>query len=168
MLRDSVVQISLSKFGIEGLRLVFTPDSLLLLDKLKKRYYHNTYDGVKALFPGAQELNFERIQAFFWNDAQQEHEVGNTRLLGFVPMQIQVEREGKKQLLGHHFAEKLRLGIDIYNVKTSVHFKFSKIKQNADWEVLKRIPASYTEIKNEALLKMLFLLSEKQKELLTQ
>ena len=68
MRRDAVIQLSLTKFGIEGARLVFTPDSITVLDRLNKRYLRTSYAELQQALQFDRPLTFATVQSFFWND----------------------------------------------------------------------------------------------------
>ncbi|MDR1459484.1 MAG: DUF4292 domain-containing protein [Bacteroidales bacterium] len=61
--RDSVIYISISKFGVEGVRAVITPDSVKYMNHLSKDYYCGDYSLVNALL--GFRVNFHLLQAIF-------------------------------------------------------------------------------------------------------
>lgn len=66
IITDSVIQISIvPALGIEMARINFTPDSILLLDKINQKYLATSYDSLlnKINLP----LGFSDLQAFFLN-----------------------------------------------------------------------------------------------------
>ena len=68
MRRDDVVQLSLfvPVLGMEALRLEFTPQDVLVLDRLNKEYVRATYDEVSFLREAS--LDFYALQALFRNE----------------------------------------------------------------------------------------------------
>ena len=50
MRRDSLIWISFRKAGIEGARLLITPDSVHILDRTEKAYYPLSYDYLRTQF----------------------------------------------------------------------------------------------------------------------
>jgi hypothetical protein len=67
MRRDEVVRITLTPFGLmEVGRLEFTPDYVLLINRMDKEYVKATYNEVDFL--KANGLDFYTLQALFWNE----------------------------------------------------------------------------------------------------
>ena len=67
MRRDEVVRITLTPFGLmEVGRLEFTPDYVLLINRMDKEYVKATYNEVDFL--KANGLDFYSLQALFWNE----------------------------------------------------------------------------------------------------
>lgn len=58
---DSLIYFNLHKSGIELMRVVLTPDSVILVNKLQKEYYRGNYQLFKAIFN--IPLTFTMIQA---------------------------------------------------------------------------------------------------------
>ncbi|MBR4269727.1 MAG: DUF4292 domain-containing protein [Prevotella sp.] len=67
MRRNEVIRITLTPFGLmEVGRLEFTPDYVLLINRLDKEYVKATYNDVDFL--KANGLDFYSLQALFWNE----------------------------------------------------------------------------------------------------
>lgn len=66
MKRDDVVQLSLRALGIEVGRLEFSPQDVLLIDRMGKRYVRAKYSDVAFLRQAG--LDFHAVQALFWNE----------------------------------------------------------------------------------------------------
>lgn len=67
MRRNEVIRITLTPFGLmEVGRLEFTPDYVLLINRLEKEYVKATYNDVDFL--KANGLDFYSLQALFWNE----------------------------------------------------------------------------------------------------
>ena len=67
MKKDRIIQLQLIGLGIiEGGRIEFTPDSVLLVDRLNRRYISSGYDGIEFLRNA--QIDFYTLQAFFWNE----------------------------------------------------------------------------------------------------
>lgn len=58
---DSLIYLNLHKSGIELMRVVLTPDSVILVNKLQKEYYRGNYQLFKAIFN--IPLTFTMIQS---------------------------------------------------------------------------------------------------------
>lgn len=151
MRRDQVVQLSLTKFGIEGVRLIFTPDSVLLLDRLHKRYLQTSY----AALPRAEEgkaLSFETVQRFLWNDDKRALYQLSTSLFQFVTIELNIERNKTKRLRGHHIPQHNRLILNVFEKNYVLDLSLSQLKINYDWRVNQRIPAGYEPMALPTLL----------------
>lgn len=66
MKRNEVVRISLRFFGMEVGLLEFTPREVLVVDRFHKQYVRVGYSEVKFLKQA--ELDFNALQALFWNE----------------------------------------------------------------------------------------------------
>ncbi len=66
MRKDAVIRIQITPFGImEAARLEFTPDYVLLVDRIHKEYVKASYSDVDFLQQNS--LDFYALQALFWN-----------------------------------------------------------------------------------------------------
>lgn len=66
MKKDAVIRIQITPFGLmEAGRLEFTPDYVLLVDRIHKEYVKATYSDVDFLHNNG--LDFYALQAIFWN-----------------------------------------------------------------------------------------------------
>lgn len=66
MLRDDVVQLNLVLLGMNVGTLEFTPDTVLLIDRVNKQYVRAPYTDIAAL--SERQMGFREIQALFWGD----------------------------------------------------------------------------------------------------
>lgn len=66
MKRDDVVQLSLTFLGMEVGRMEFTPDGVLIIDRMNKQYVRATYSDVGFLRQAG--LDFYTLQALFWDE----------------------------------------------------------------------------------------------------
>ncbi len=67
MKRDDVIQLTLTALGIMELgRLEFTPDYMMVVDKMGKQYVKTTYDEIKALKSAG--VDFYTFQSLFWDE----------------------------------------------------------------------------------------------------
>ncbi len=66
MKRNEVVQLSLSMLGFELGKMEFTPEDVLILDRINKQYVRCRYDEVAFL--KAAELDFYALQSLFWDE----------------------------------------------------------------------------------------------------
>ncbi|MBR5085344.1 MAG: DUF4292 domain-containing protein [Prevotella sp.] len=66
MKRDEVIRIQLSPMGlVEVGRMEFTPDSVLIMDRIHKQFVKVGYNDVSFLKNNG--INFKSLQALFWN-----------------------------------------------------------------------------------------------------
>lgn len=61
MKKDSVIWMSMSKASVEGVRIVVTQDSMMMLDRLKKEYYTFNYEQLQERFNFS--FNFDMLQS---------------------------------------------------------------------------------------------------------
>ncbi|MBO2013048.1 DUF4292 domain-containing protein [Hymenobacter negativus] len=66
MRRDSVIWVSASLVGIEGVRAVLTPDSVRVLNRLEKTYFSGGYDYLSKLLN--VPVSFAQMQAILLGD----------------------------------------------------------------------------------------------------
>lgn len=67
MKRDGVIRLQLMAFGLmEAARLEFTPDYVLIMDRINRQYIKAAYPDVDFL--QANGLSFYTLQALFWNE----------------------------------------------------------------------------------------------------
>jgi hypothetical protein len=79
MHRNDVIRLQLMAFGfVEAARLEFTPDYVLILDRINKQYLKAPYNYVDFLRNSG--INFNTLQALFWNElfAPGKQEVDST------------------------------------------------------------------------------------------
>lgn len=66
IVRDEAIQLSLQPvFGIEMFRLYVQPDCFIILDRMNKRYVHESIDDIKKQFPIG--FDFYTLQSLFTN-----------------------------------------------------------------------------------------------------
>lgn len=63
--RDSIIWLSISKLGIEGMRVKLTPDSVVFIDRLHRKYMETDYSYLNARFN--LELDFFLVQSILTN-----------------------------------------------------------------------------------------------------
>lgn len=66
MKRDEVVQLSLYFLGMEVGRMEFSPQEVLVIDRMNKQYVRASYSEISFLEKA--ELDFYALQALFWNE----------------------------------------------------------------------------------------------------
>lgn len=63
--KDSIIWLSISKMGIEGMRVKLTPDSIALIDRLQRKYIETDYSFLNEKFK--VKLDYYIIQALLTN-----------------------------------------------------------------------------------------------------
>lgn len=66
MMRDDVIQLSLTFLGIEVGRMEFTKDNVLIIDRVNRQYARVPYS--KVDFLQSASLDFHALQSLFWNE----------------------------------------------------------------------------------------------------
>jgi len=150
MKRDEVIQLSIAPFlGIEVARAEISPDGVLVMDRMNKRYVQVPFDELKNL--AKADLDFHTLQALFMNEI-------------FLP--------GKKVLTVRDISsfavrpENENALIEVKNGKHTVSFEgaakpvtavfeLSRLSTNKDWEAHTEVPGKYERIELQDLLKQL-------------
>jgi len=103
MKKDDVIQLSLVGFGfVEGGRIEFTKDDVLVIDRIHRQYAKIPYS--KLEFLKAAEIDFYTLQALFWNELilpGKEH-VTSSDVSSFV-----VRKEDNRAILSGKSSRKL-------------------------------------------------------------
>lgn len=92
---DDVIQITLVDplLGIAEVgRLELSPDNVLVIDRLNKRYVSTTYEDFSSL--KSRNIGFSTIQDFFWKEAQNSGKVSYT-IPATRPIQLDLQLSGK-------------------------------------------------------------------------
>lgn len=72
MRRDEIVRLLITPYGImEAGRLEFTPDYVILVDRINKEYVKAKYSDIDFL--KKNNINFGAIQEQFWNEYKKQH-----------------------------------------------------------------------------------------------
>lgn len=66
MKRNDVIQLSLTLLFVEVARMEFSPQDVLIIDRVRKQYVRASYDEVPFLTQAG--LNFYSLQALFWHE----------------------------------------------------------------------------------------------------
>ncbi|PVX51991.1 uncharacterized protein DUF4292 [Balneicella halophila] len=65
ILKDSIIWLSISKMGMEGMRVKLTPDTVAFIDRLHREYMITNYEYLNKRFN--LELDFDLVQSIFTN-----------------------------------------------------------------------------------------------------
>ena len=63
---DSILYLNIHAYGVEVMRAVFTPDSIVYVNKLTQQYFRDSYAPFNRLLPFA--FDFQTVQALFNGD----------------------------------------------------------------------------------------------------
>lgn len=158
MKRGEGLQISLTKFGIEGVRVICTTDSIYVVNRLTKTYMLATYREVDAMLGGEGNFTFENVQAYFWNDNGRGTDYATLPLGGFIPIELKTSY-GRTLRAGNYHIPK-RITVDVRGADGAVEtgsakIKMSKIKAANNWHPAAEISQKYNRININALVKKL-------------
>lgn len=65
--RGAGMQLSLTKFGIEGARVIFTPDSIFVINKMNNTYISTSFQNADSMMGGMGLLSYTNLEQQFWN-----------------------------------------------------------------------------------------------------
>lgn len=74
MLRDDVVQLNLTFLGMNIGTLEFTPDTVLLVDRVNRQYVRARYTDIDAL--RERSIDFAALQSLFWGESMEGRDDG--------------------------------------------------------------------------------------------
>lgn len=154
MRRDEIIQLSLTKFGIEGARVLFSPDSLTLIDRMNNRYVTTTYDQFAQVL-GGKALTFGEIQSFFWNDRNQPSESVSTMIAALIHLRLNVERKNFTRIRDYRIPGNTQIQVSVAGKEAAVGFKLSKIQINYGWKANTKVPSGYKKMDTQYLAKLL-------------
>jgi outer membrane biogenesis lipoprotein LolB len=103
MVKDSLIWCSISKLGIEAFRIQIRPDSILVLDRLEKRYAEADYAFLQKIT--GMELDFQALESLL---------TGN---IGFVKDSLKADAKSK---IPHRF----------FGKKDSTYFSYNLSAEN--------------------------------------
>lgn len=143
--RDEVIQLNLTYtmiFTVNVGTLELTPDYLLVVDRLNKRFCRVTYDEVPSLAEAG--VTFERLQRVFWGEA----EPSPTPMFEWTYSDWQPL--GKGEFPG-------RIVFEAKPKKTSYKatIELSNLKENDSWETHTEVSSKYAPISLESVMKAL-------------
>ena len=143
--RDEVIQINLTYtmlFTINVGTMELTPDYMLVVDRMNKRYCRVLYSEVPTL--AQADITFAYLQRVFWGeepmsptpDLAWSYANWTDLAGGQFPTQIQFTMRGKS---------------DTYRAT----FNLSNLRESADWETRTEVGSRYQSVSYESILKAL-------------
>jgi hypothetical protein len=132
--KDSIIYINVSKFGIEGARLVLTPDSVKFVNHLSSNYYVGTFS-VRELLGLDESIDFYMVQSLLVGEELPEKaksliqaSYGNFTTVDSVP-----------------FFQQADFVIFKENIKLNLQVKSIKLNESGPTSI--RIPEKYTPMR---------------------
>lgn len=158
MKRGEAIQLSLTKFGIEGVRVIFTPEEILFINKLSKTYLRTSYKEADKLLGSDGLVNFRSIEAYFWNENGGSNNYTVIPVAGFVPLEIKTTfshklRAGQYSLPRQYDIE--MSGADGAIETGKAKLKLTKIQAANNWQPNTEVPEKYKNLNFIALIKKL-------------
>ena len=143
--RDEVVQLNLTYtmiFTVNVGTLELTPDYLLVIDRLNKRYCRVTYDQVPSLAEAG--INFDKLQRVFWGEA----EPSPTPMLEWTYSDWQPLGQGE-------FPCHIVFTAKQKKASYKATLDLSNLKESDNWETRTEVSSKYTPISLESVMKAL-------------
>lgn len=83
---DSILYLNIHAYGVEVMRVVFTPDSVVFVNKLTQQYFRDTYAPINRHFPFT--VDFQMVQALFNGDTDRlpRHQRLSFEYTNFMPV----------------------------------------------------------------------------------
>ena len=132
--RDSIIYINASKFGIEGARLVLTPDSVKFINNLNSTYYAGDY-GITEQLVG-NRINFYMLQSLLVGEELPEN----------VKLPISVSYGNFTTIGSQPFFQQAFFVIPEENIQLNLQLKNIKLNEAGPTSI--RIPEKYKRIGN--------------------
>ena len=157
--RGEAIQISLTKFGIEGVRIVCTPDSILFVNKLSKTYLRTSFrEADQALMGGDGTLNFKNVEAYFWNDSHRRSDDAVLPVGGFFPIALHTDYGRSLRVGDYRLPLKIEMEMNAAEgtIETGkLQMKLSKVKAVNDWTPNTQVSAKYKSLNFVKLIRSL-------------
>ena len=148
--RGEAIQISLTKFGIEGVRIVCTPDSILFVNKLSKTYLRTSFrEADQALMGGDGTLNFKNVEAYFWDDNHRRNDDAVLPVGGFFPIELHTDYGRSLRVGNYRLPLKIEMEMNAAEgaIETGrMQMKLSKVKTINDWTPNTQVSAKYKSL----------------------
>ena len=131
--KDSIIYMTASKLGIEGGRLVLTPDSVKILNHLQSNYYVGDYSIVEQLI--GLKTDFYMVQSLLIGEELPEH----------TKSFIQVSYGNFTTIDSQPFFQQADFFIPKENLQIDIRIKSIKLNETGPTSI--RVPEKYTRIK---------------------
>ncbi|MDT8307930.1 MAG: DUF4292 domain-containing protein [Bacteroidales bacterium] len=154
--QDSAIWVSVRKFGFEGVRVLITPDSVKMINRLEKKYFIGAFESLNRLFD--VNVNFLLLQALMTgNDINDDIDKSCVHLTDTIDRYLSVfcpERKIVNPVTAKtqkDFFVQQHVSIDTSTYKII----FNRVKPLNDFRVLKASYSNYLPDDNGNLFPML-------------
>lgn len=158
MKRGEAIQISLTKFGIEGVRITLTPEDILLVNKLTKTYLRTTFKEADKALGGEGMLTFRNVEAYFWNESGQNTQYSTLPVGGFVPLDIKTSYSRRVRAGQYELPQRIHLnitGADGTIETGDAKLKLTQVQAANNWVPNTEIPSNYKNLNFITVIKQL-------------
>ncbi len=148
MWRDKVVRVQLYMplLGTEIGRMDFTPDYLLVVDRINKQYAKVSYSEIDALEQNG--ISFEVLQSLFWNEATDTSFVADGVVLTW-----DYSNYAEVENISFPKTQEITLTSPEQNGYLKIDMK--ELKTATDWDTATSLSTKYTQISARAIVNML-------------
>lgn len=158
MKRGEAIQISLTKYGIEGVRIIMTPQEILLVNKLTKTYLRTSFKDADKALGGEGMLTFRNVEAYFWNDNGNNTNYATLPVGGFVPLELKTTYS--RRLRTGRYSLPQRINVNISGADGAIEtgnakLKLTHVQVANNWEPNTEIPEKYKNLNFISLIKKL-------------
>lgn len=158
MKRGEAIQISLTKFGIEGVRIIMTPEEILLVNKLTKTYLRTTFKEADKAMGGEGLLTFRNVEAYFWNENGRNTSYANLPVGGFVPLELKTTYSKHLRAGRYDLPRQIKVvlsGADGAIEPGQARLKLTKVQVANNWQPNSEIPSNYKNLNFISVIKKL-------------
>lgn len=158
MKRGEAIQLSLTKFGIEGVRVIFTPDSMLVINKLTKTYLRTSFREADRLLGGEGLVTFDNIENFFWSESKMADRQSTIPVAGFVPLDLETKYSRTLKAGKYRVPQKINMkmsGAEGAIETGEMKIELSKVKAADSWQPNTEISSKYKNLNVLSLIKNL-------------
>ena len=141
--RDKVVQINLVYTMIISINvgtMELTPDYILILDRMNKRYCKLSYSDVPSMAEAG--IDFQYLQSVFWGEAG----ASPTKVLEWT-------FDNWKDLGNGQFPARITYAAKAKSASYKATFDLSNLKESDDWTTYTEIPSRYQEVTLDSAMK---------------
>lgn len=159
MKRGEAIQISLTKFGIEGVRVICTQDSVLMVNKLTKTYLRSSYREIDSALGGEGLFCFKNVESYFWNDSDMPNRFATLPIGGFIPLDLKTTYGRSIKAGSYRIPKKINIymsGADGAIETGEAKLKLSNIRETNTWQPNTEISSKYKSINFISSVKKLF------------
>lgn len=158
MKRGEAIQISLTKYGIEGVRIIMTPDSILLVNKLTKTYLRTSFREADKALGGEGALTFRNVESYFWHEDGNNVNYATLPIGGFVPLELRTSYS--RHIRAGYYSVPTRVTMEAKGADGAIEtgkakLKLTKVQVANNWEPNTEIPAKYKNLNFISVIKNL-------------